>query len=150
MKKGKGKKGFTLIEVLLVIGILAILAAVVIVAINPARQLSQAKNSQRWSNVNTVLNAVYQYAVDNNGSIPSAITTDTTEICKAATGCTGLIDLSTLTTNERYLVSLPVDPGCPTGCDANGSGYNIFRTTNNRITVTAPKAELGSTISVTR
>ena len=64
------RKGFTLIELLLVIGIIAILAAIVIVAINPTRQLGQARNAQRNSDVNTMLNAVWQYAIDNDGNMP--------------------------------------------------------------------------------
>src|SRR3989344_4782471 len=64
------QKGFTLIELLLVIGIIAILAAIVIVAINPTRQLGQARNAQRNSDVNTMLNAIWQYAIDNDGSMP--------------------------------------------------------------------------------
>lgn len=64
------RKGFTLIELLLVIGIIAILAAIVIVAINPTRQLGQARNAQRNSDVNTMLNAIWQYAIDNDGSMP--------------------------------------------------------------------------------
>ena len=145
------QKGFTLIEILLVIGIIAILAAVVIVAINPARQFAQAKNAQRWSNVNTILNAVHQYAVDNNGALPTTITASSTEICKTATStCTGLIDLSVLTTNEIYVVSMPSDPSCPTGCDVNGVGYKIVKSANGRITVNAPLAELGVIIGVTR
>ncbi|KKU11008.1 MAG: hypothetical protein UX14_C0005G0022, partial [Parcubacteria group bacterium GW2011_GWF1_45_5] len=56
----KARKGFTLIELLIVIGIIVLLAGVVIIALNPARQFALARNSQRWSNVNAILNAVGQ------------------------------------------------------------------------------------------
>lgn len=145
------QKGFTLIEVLVVIGIIAILAAIVVIAINPARQFAQANNSQRWSNVNAVLNAVHQYSVDNRGQIPSGLTGTSTEICKtgiATTTCSGagLISLDTALV-PTYIVAIPTDP---TGASTNGSGYQIATTTGNRIIVTAPSAELGITVSVTR
>jgi prepilin-type N-terminal cleavage/methylation domain-containing protein len=38
MKIKNNKKGFTLIEILVVIGIIGILATVVLVAVNPSRQ----------------------------------------------------------------------------------------------------------------
>src|SRR3982750_782543 len=61
--------GFTLIELLVVIGILAVLLAITLIAINPAKQFSQANNTKRRSDVNAILNAVNQYAADNKGNI---------------------------------------------------------------------------------
>ena len=57
--------GFTLIEILVVIGIIAVLATIVLIAINPARQFRQARDTQRTSNVNALLNAIGQYIADN-------------------------------------------------------------------------------------
>ncbi|MDP1629068.1 MAG: prepilin-type N-terminal cleavage/methylation domain-containing protein, partial [bacterium] len=54
---GAGKyqlKGFTLLELLIVIGILAILAAVTILVINPAELLKRARDSSRISDLNTL------------------------------------------------------------------------------------------------
>src|SRR3989344_1948477 len=68
MNKVTKNKGFTLIEILVVIGIIAILAAIVIIAINPARQFAQARNTQREANVNTILNAIGQKIADCKGT----------------------------------------------------------------------------------
>ncbi|SRR6266568_6568919 len=152
--------GFTLLEVLLVVAIIAILAGIVIVAINPGKNLGDARNSQRSADVNTIINGVYQYELDNNGSLPAiggrtgavAITTTATEVCSnSAVSCTGLVDLAVLATNGKYLVALPTDPSCPTGCNANGNGYKIALTSNNRLQVSAPNTENGkATITVTK
>jgi len=142
------RRGFTLIELLLVIGIIAILAAIVIVAINPTKQLGDARNAQRRSDVNTVLNAVYQYAIDNNGNLPASITTTATAICRSDVGisCSGLVNLNVLT--GSYLVALPIDPQSSTATSTN---YTIVKNaTTSRLTVAAPGAEQGATISVTR
>lgn len=144
-------KGFTLIEILVVIGILAVLFAIALVAINPARQFSQANNTKRSSDVNAILNAIHQHAVDNKGAVLAAITT-TAQVIGDGAGqadiCDGLV--------PTYVAALPVDPsvtgGDITDCNAAYSiGYTVVKSaTNNRITVAAPSAELGSVISVTR
>ena len=146
MKK-LNKKGFTLLEILLVVAAIAILAGIVIIAINPGKQLADTRNAQRRVNVNTILNAVYQYSIDNKGTLPSGITQTVTEVCKTGGSCAGLVDLSVLSTNETYLTAIPTDP---TGSSVNGTGYKISQSTNGRITVSAPFAENSAVISVTR
>ena len=146
MNKIQKNKGFTLIEILLVVAAIAILAGIVILAINPNKQLGETRNAQRRADVTTILNAVYQYSIDN-GTLPASITTTATDICKSGGTCTGLIDLGVLTASEKYITSLPFDPKSST---ANSTTYQILKTTNNRVTVTAPNAEQSATISVTR
>jgi len=153
-------KGFTLLEILLVIAAIGILASIVIVAINPNRQLAQARNAERRSEVTSILNAVYQYSLDNNGNLPvdaasNAINATEKEVTLAATGTvvcsegavTGEIDLEEDLVST-YLSGIPVDPQeSVTDC----SGYTILSnasTTALRITVKAPKAELTQTIQV--
>lgn len=159
-------KGFTLIELLVVIGVLTVLLAIVLIAVNPARQFSLANNTQRRSDVNAILNAVHQYAADHKGNLPANVTTQEKTICKGNVNVTcpaNNINLCTdLTT--AYLADLPRDPKSAitdpdplTGnlCAASGfdTKYTIVSTGvlgNNRVTVKAPSAELSETIEVTR
>ncbi len=159
-KKIRNQKGFTLLEVLLVVAIIAILAGIVIIAINPGKQLGDSRNAQRSADVTTILNAVYQYSLDNNGNLPGpgTISATDTELCKSSVApatCTSssLMDISAMTSTGKYIAALPVDPQCPTGCSgANGTGYKISKdATTGRITVKAPNTEQGKPIiTVTR
>ncbi len=54
-------KGFTLIELLIVIAIIAILATAVILLLNPAELLKQARDSQRISDLATFRKAIALY-----------------------------------------------------------------------------------------
>jgi type IV pilus assembly protein PilA len=153
LKTKKQSAGFTLIELLVVIGILAVLLAITLIAINPARQFSQANDTKRSSDVNAILNAVGQYSADHKGNLSAlgTISTDPatpTAISSAAVGqafCTALV--------PTYIAQLPVDPqtGSWTDCTSYDSGYTIVQDTSgtSRITVTAT-GELTPVISVTR
>lgn len=144
------KKGFTLIELLVVIGVLSILLVITLVAINPARQFSLANNTKRTSDINSILNAVQQYAADNRGVLPTSITTTVQAISNTASNiCADVV--------TDYLAALPSDPLTNNGASvtdcaaAYTTGYTIVKSaTNNRVTVAAPDAELSVVISVTR
>lgn len=62
------QKGFTLIELLVVIAIIGILAAVVLVAINPAQRIAEANDSKTKSNVGQVATALEACYTANAGS----------------------------------------------------------------------------------
>lgn len=155
MKKHNKQSGFTLIEILVVIGIIAILAAVVIVALNPARQFAQARNTQRESNVNAILNAVWQRMVDNRGVWTTGGTCTATlpaapGLPIGTTGSPTHVNLEPCLV-PTYLPSMVMDPSNGTAADTD---YVIYQDTSGggtgRITVEAPEAELSVTISVTR
>jgi prepilin-type N-terminal cleavage/methylation domain-containing protein len=70
------RKGFTLIELLVVIAIIAILAVVVVLTLNPAELLRQARDSNRLSDMSTLVHAIGIYQEDlSAGSMGSASTT---------------------------------------------------------------------------
>ena len=60
----KTKKGFTLLELLIVIGILSILSTTVVLVMNPAQLLKKARDSQRMADFNTITTAIAYYITD--------------------------------------------------------------------------------------
>ena len=67
------KRGFTLIELLVVVAIIGVLAAVVLIAINPARRLRQARDSGRKSDVSQLATALQAYYTTNS-NYPAGLT----------------------------------------------------------------------------
>lgn len=161
-KKGglPAQAGFTLIEILVVIGIIAVLAAIVIIAINPARQFAQARDTQRVSNVNAISNAVGQKIADCKGvfgatlaqcpsspqcpALPPATADKQVGVIRNITGtgialgtlvAPGTIDLGCLA--PTYMAALPFDPSTTS---TTVTDYNLIietSTDGGRITVAA-------------
>ncbi|MEK7569739.1 MAG: type II secretion system protein [Patescibacteria group bacterium] len=146
-------KGFTLIEILVVIGIIAVLAAIVLIAINPAKQFAQARNTQRVSNTNAILNAIGQRLADNKGVFEGRFTIDGVnydcdELPDPIQDITD--DMGTLATNDpvngsgdlgclvpTYIPALPEEPTS----DSGGDAYTVELLDNGRVQVCAPEMQ---------
>jgi len=132
------KKGFTLLELLIVIGILAILSTTVILVINPAQLLKKARDSQRISDLNTMKTAIAYYITETTS--PSIGTTNKTFSDVATASCFGAASgTQTLVTNGTGWIpinfdgmtggspigSLPTDPN-KTAVGATPGRYYVY------------------------
>lgn len=172
----EGKKGFTLIELLIVIGVLGILAGIILVAVDPAKRLRQARDARRFSEVNSLLNAILNYTVDNKGILPGDLANATTTSPSSPYGY--IIGTSTNTCDigcsdsgnptweacidfnddlvDEYIAELPIDPlgthatDTSVVFDAARTGYYVTRSANGRVEVGSCNAEIESSIKIKR
>ena len=154
----KQNKGFTLIELIIVVAIIALLAGATFVAINPARRIGEANDAQRWADVTSIASAWALYTADNSGTAPSS--TASTGIYHVTSGypthsecgdgtatTTASLDLSGLVT-DGYLGSVPVDPS---GTYTSGqTGYYMSIASSGVITVGSCSRYTNSRIFVVR
>lgn len=118
------RKGFTLIELVMVISIISVIAGTVFVGVDPARRLAAARNATRWADVTTLLEAIKKFEFDHDGVLP-AIDTDVLKaqlVGKEGVDChtvrcpgQEIVEmncvLSSFSSELRpYLKSLPKDP----------------------------------------
>jgi len=145
---------------LIVIAIIAILAVVVFVALDPLTRFQDARDAQRWSDVTAVLDAAKLDQVDNGGSYVAAISGLTNALyysigtCVAGgdAGCTAQVtqaacaDLTALATGGKIPI-VPMDPS--TGTEAL-TDYYLMKAATGVITIGACDPEGGSAITVSR
>ena len=149
MLNSRKTSGFTLIEILVVVALIAILAAITFIAINPAKNFADARNTQRSSDVREILNAITQFTAEQNKTVADLGTIPT---------CPAFVAIGTQTDNGNvnlaaagklvpsFIVGIPKDPS--TGSDPM-TGYIVCQEAG-RVTVSAPSAENGKSISVKR
>ena len=160
MAKAKNFKGFTLIEILVVVALIAILTAITFIAINPAKNFADTSNAQRSSDVGQILNAMTQYTSDS-GRTTAALET---EFAVAIPSCdavapsptaiqigsgVGLLNLGDATKAlvDEYIVGIPFDPSTGTAAATN---YWVCQTTGGRLQVSAPGVENGKPVIVVK
>jgi prepilin-type N-terminal cleavage/methylation domain-containing protein len=109
--KSEVRSAFTLLELLLVIAVVAILAGIVLFALNPAGRLQEANDTKAIAKSNDLKKAIQAYVVDNGGSLPANISSLTTygiyDVCKQGQS-TNCVNLDVLVTNG-YMSEIPVD-----------------------------------------
>ncbi len=138
----KNKKGFTFIETLVVIGIVAILATTVVVAINPTRRFEDARDKQREIHLQTILSAIERKTTieagwfddDNCDSLPQATSTEVVDGKEVELPLFKIIGTATTTEDTyydlfkclvpKYMVNPLYDPD---GGSENDTHYQIWQ-----------------------
>jgi prepilin-type N-terminal cleavage/methylation domain-containing protein len=154
MKKTTKKTGFTLLEILLVVALIAILAGLILVAIRPAQRIREANDTQRQADTTTLVNAIYQYALDNSGALPDgnggeAITSARKIIGESSLACSGsslcpetstdtdCIDFTDSLISDGYISEHPINPGGVSSTEYNedNTGYYVYTDGNGIVNV---------------
>jgi len=147
------KKGFTLLELLIVIGILAILSTTMILVINPAEILKKARDSQRISDLNTLKSAIAYYITSTSSpNIGLSTKTYSSNVTDVNCGRTTASATTTLTvdgngwipinfnslTGGSPIASLPQDPNPSTSATATStpSRYYVYLPNDSDYTFT--------------
>ena len=108
------KKGFTLIELMVVIGIIGVLAAGLVATINPFTQFAKARDARRKSDLKTITTLLNEYYNDNSKYPPAADSSHTCapqygSNCQVWSSDSGVVG-PWIQGLGQYTKSLPVDP----------------------------------------
>lgn len=146
-------RGFTLIELIIASALVVLAAGIALVWLDPSRQFASARNTRRTSDANAIINAIGQNIADNRG-VFACVSGTIPAVATNMASSSGNYNIAPCLV-PAYLPSLPYDPTAAGARYVSISDYNtsytvIASSTTGLITVQAPSAELGATISVTR
>ena len=115
--QSKSQSGFTLLELLIVIGILGVLSTALVIVLNPAEAIKKARDAQRISDLNTLKRVMGIYAVGtSNPKMTGANNTG----CKGTTS----VDTSYQTASDHIYYSYPSDTGAITATQLDGVTFS--------------------------
>lgn len=146
MTTKKINKGFTLIEVLLVMVLIGVLLSIGLVSLNTEDRLIETRNNTRQTHIQTLESAITQYKLQE-GNYPTGLNRNYQEICDPeATVCTGFFDIKPFLV-PTYIQAIPQDPN--DSDTTGGSGYSIaIDEVTNTISLRSIQPEGGADIKI--
>jgi hypothetical protein len=140
----RSRQGSAALSAILAATGVLLLIGIMIFMIDPPGQLREARDVQRQTDIETIMNAIAGYARDNDGHLPFPVTSSPVSICRSGVNlnCGNLINLNVLT--GAYLRAMPADPKNGT---AISTAYTLMWD-GTRMTIAAPSAEQEKMIEV--
>ncbi len=131
MPRSTHRRGFTLLELLLVIALISGLASIVILAAAPKKNFASAYDTLRKSDIREVVQALYTNLIDNWEMVGSGTIQEGEEsakpICKTETSAPDCAAVNGVSLNDlppEYIAIIPIDPAEPEGSQC--TGYFVY------------------------